>query len=236
MRQLKLKKFFEKNSELTHFIHTGGLASGPKENLYYSNVLATSSLITELNRNNIKNVVFTSSGAVYGNSTINSLTEEAPLNPCDYYGFSKFIAEEELRMAERDGALNVTILRLSNVYGGNSKNGVIATLFKSIMENQQALIHGDGSQIRQFVHVDDVCDVLLSSLNHTSTGCFNIGSEIVMSVNDLVKLFGAHYTFNVTHKEEKNKLKNLVLNYDKARYQLAFTPKHQELDLSELFC
>lgn len=95
--------------------------------------------------------IYTSSAAVYGDS-FSSCEENQPLDPDNYYGYSKMLGEEIIKATKT----NYTILRLSNVYGNGDGNGVI-----DIFKNGGKTIYGNGEDIRDYVPVGTVCSAIL---------------------------------------------------------------------------
>lgn len=103
-------------------------------------------------------VIYTSSAAVYPPSFRPSSEITKP-NPDTIYGKSKLLGEQIIR----DTMKSYTILRLANVYGEGEGNGAI-DLFK----RGQKFIYGDGEQIRDYIHVDTVCEAIGDIVKHLS--------------------------------------------------------------------
>lgn len=111
-------------------------------------------------------VVFTSSAAVLGNTL---------------YGNSKKISEHMLVQSFKE----VTILRLSNVFGDGDGHGVIDSFI-----NGNKIIYGDGKQIRDYIHVEDVCGAIRKVVDKKKLGTFNISTGKGKSVEQVFKEFG----------------------------------------------
>lgn len=115
-------------------------------------------------------VIFTSSAAVYGNAERFPIVETDTIAPINEYGVSKMDCEELVREMPKH-----TIFRLSNVYPkedsayGKLKNG--------------GKIYGDGTQIRDFVHVNDVWSAIIEAMNSKIYGTFNISSGYGVTIN-----------------------------------------------------
>lgn len=111
-------------------------------------------------------VVFTSTAAVYGNMTGASCREDDALLPLSPYGADKLAGEHHLgAMADIRGLPSVS-LRLFNAYGpgqdpASPYAGVIAKFFSNVLHDLPHTIQGDGSQVRDFVHVQDVVSAIL---------------------------------------------------------------------------
>jgi UDP-glucose 4-epimerase len=86
--------------------------------------------------------------------------------------------------------LRTTSLRFSNVYGPRSekKTSVIAAFLRAILEDRPVTVFGDGSQVRDYVFVSDVCRAITLALNSGVDGTFHIGSGEGTSINALLKI------------------------------------------------
>ena len=129
-------------------------------------------LIPFLMDNQIGKFVFTSTGgAMYGNRRF-AREEDANWNGCiSPYGQSKYLAEKIIRHLHP----NHTILRLGNVYGGDDSNRLELAAHARFKKDDPIVVYG-GNQIRDFVHVDTVCEAIYRSIHSNVTGTFNIGS------------------------------------------------------------
>ena len=144
-------------------------------------------------KTNIKNLIFSSSAAVYGNSLDAIISENSQLSPLSSYGASKLVAEYNLLAFSKLFGLNCISLRLFNVYGNgqSSEAGVIRKFLKNISEDTPLEIFGDGTQTRDFVHVSDVIEAFycaIRNIDAKSGNVYNIGSGIATSINELASL------------------------------------------------
>ena len=144
-------------------------------------------------KTNVKNIIFSSSAAVYGNSINTLLAENAQLSPLSSYGASKLVAEYNLLAFSKLFGLNCISLRLFNVYGNgqSSEAGVIRKFLKNISNDVPIEIFGDGVQSRDFVHVSDVIQAFYCAIRNIETKrgeVYNIGSGIATSINELASL------------------------------------------------
>jgi UDP-glucose 4-epimerase len=136
-------------------------------------------------------IVYASSSSVYGNSKSIPIKENTSRNPINPYGRTKL--EDEV-LAEQYSKLDSKIigLRYFNVYGIGQTNdyaGVITKFYEAIKANKPPIIFGDGTQVRDFVSVEDVAKAnLLSMLSSTDFAFLNIGTGIATSINDLANL------------------------------------------------
>lgn len=150
------------------------------------NVIGTRNVIEIAKQHNLK-VVFSSSAAVYGDSSIR-VSEESDLNPKSPYAENKKDAEKLLEVS----GISCVILRYFNVYGpGQSQQyaGVITSFILKALRNEDLTINGDGKQVRDFVFIDDVvrANILAMERKNPSFEVFNIGSGTETSIEMLAK-------------------------------------------------
>ena len=136
-------------------------------------------------------IVFASSSSIYGKPRSIPIKENASRNPINPYGRTKL--EDEI-LAEQYSKLGVKIigLRYFNVYGIGQTNdyaGVITKFQQAIDANNPPIIFGDGTQVRDFIYVEDVVKAnLLAMQSNTDSAFLNIGTGIATSINDLANL------------------------------------------------
>jgi len=135
--------------------------------------------------------VFPSSGGtVYGIPKVIPIKEDHPTNPISSYGIIKLAIEKYLALFWTLYGLDYCILRISNAYGerqaANGAQGVIPTMIDKALHHQEIRIWGDGSVIRDYIHVSDIVAAFLNAAIHRGEPkIFNIGSGIGHSVNDI---------------------------------------------------
>ena len=138
-----------------------------------------------------KKVVYASSSSIYGDTKEIPIKENFERKPINPYGQTKL--EDEF-LAEKYTKEGVSIigLRYFNIFGKGqtgSYAGVITQFIRKLKENKPPIIFGDGSQIRDFIHVSDIAKANLSAmLSETNSGFFNIGTGIPVKIKDLAKI------------------------------------------------
>tara|TARA_B100000945_G_scaffold277837_1_gene243280 strand:- start:395 stop:1279 length:885 start_codon:yes stop_codon:yes gene_type:complete len=125
------------------------------------NVDGTKSIISAAESAGVKKIIFASSAAVYGDCEHVPISEDSPLIPQSPYAVSKIVGEELLRMSN----IETCSLRFFNVYGpGQSSEGgyaaVIPAFKKAISLGKECTIFGDGTQVRDFIHVNDLVQII----------------------------------------------------------------------------
>lgn len=226
----RVQKQLAENSDIEAVVHLAGLAMGTElEPLVHANVLTTANLLKYLPPSKPK-FVLASTVAVYGQPIGDKSVETDPTQPNSIYGLSKFYAEELVRTYQRINDFCAIILRFSPVYGPGNQKGVIYAFTKAIQEKGEITVNGDGTQKRNYLHVEDACNAILKSLEFSKSDVFNISSPAEVSVNDIVNLLKTKYEFTVKNQPIES-TKDLLLSVDKAREVLGFEAQKKELEI-----
>lgn len=146
--------------------------------------------VLEKARKDDAKLVFASSAAVYGNPTVFPTPETYGFHPFSCYGLSKVVGEEYCQMYKSQYGLDITIMRFANVYGSRC-HGVIHDFMDKLAANPNKLeIIGTGLQSRDFIHVSDVVDALVTvgKEEFTNGETYNIGIGKTTSIIELAKM------------------------------------------------
>lgn len=132
-------------------------------------------------------VVFASSTAIYGEPTEIPIEESDPKSPESPYGAQKLAGDIYSRQYAELYGLETISLRYFNVYGPRQRpgpyGGVISIFVDQALSNQPITVHGDGSQTRDFVYVDDVVRANLMAATTDRTGeSYNVGTGTETSI------------------------------------------------------
>ena len=187
------------NERFDAVFHIAGQASirlsftAPEADLS-TNVLGTLNVVRGCLHAGVGRLVNASSMTVYGEPELVPTPEGEPCTPVSYYGVTKYAAERYVQITgeRNDVALNVTSLRMFNVYGerqsiDNPYQGVLAIFIGNALRGEPVTIHGDGLQTRDFVYIRDVVDAWMRVLDMPETfgAVLNVGSGRGTSVNEL---------------------------------------------------
>jgi UDP-glucose 4-epimerase len=199
------------------------------------NVGGTVSLMTAVRDARVKRVVFTSSGAAYGEQEEQPVRETARLRPESPYAVSKMAAEGYVLALGALWGIETVILRIFNTYGPGQSippthPPVIPNFLKQILGGGSLVIYGSGKQSRDFVYVSDAVDALVAAAKASSVNraVINVGSGQEMTINALVDAIErvtertAHRLYNET---ESGGVSRLVADVALAREKLHFRPK-----------
>ena len=183
--------------------HLAARVSVPQSVLYpreYNavNVGGTVSVMEAMRDAGGKRVVLASSGAVYGAQTEQPLRESIVPKPDSPYAVSKLSAEYYVRTIGALWGLETVALRVFNAYGPGqplpaSHPPVVSRFLKSAAGGGSLIVHGEGSQTRDYVFISDVIDALsaASTARTVSHLVINVGSGTAVSLNELVTVVGA---------------------------------------------
>jgi UDP-glucose 4-epimerase len=147
--------------------------------------------VLEQARKNDSRVVFASSAAVYGEPDEIPVDESAPKRPMSPYGISKCGADQYTRRYADLYGLPTVALRYFNVYGPSTHTtgGVVSAFVDRARGGDPLLVHGDGEQTRDFVHVSDVVQANILAAQTEAVGrAYNVGTGTRVSINRLATL------------------------------------------------
>ncbi|CAM4027760.1 NAD-dependent epimerase/dehydratase family protein [Paracoccus yeei] len=158
-----------------------------------TNLISTVRLLQVMREKSIKRLVFLSSGGtVYGIPQADMVTEDHPQNPISSYGIVKLAIERYLHMEQHLHGLEYVALRASNPYGPRQGQlglqGIIGNYLWKVSKGEQIEVWGDGSIIRDFIHVQDLAELAALTVKAPICGFFNAGSGQGTSVNQIVSL------------------------------------------------
>jgi len=197
---------------------------------FESNIVGLHNVLMAARHFDVKRVIFASSSVA-----------ERPRSP---YAASKTAGEALCKAFAESYGLDVCILRFTNVYGPGSwhKTTVVAEIIRRMLQNQTITIYGDGSALRDFVHIDDVARAIVLAVTREQSlagRTLSIGSGFITSLNEL---FSAICFFHGDHPfEYKSTRPGEVLepppatHIEEARRVLNYEPKHPHLDLKSTY-
>jgi UDP-glucose 4-epimerase len=120
-----------------------------------------------------------------------------------------------------------TVLAMANVYGARQRaeDGVVAAFADALANGRAPIVHGNGKQVRDFVHVDDTVDAIARSLDRAGGLVINVGTGVATSIIDLWSVMGgASSPVPRTSAARPNDVVRLSLSPVRARIQLGWSP------------
>lgn len=198
------------------------------------NVGGTVSIMEAMRDAGVQRVVLTSSGAVYGEQSGQPLRESMVPNPDSPYAVSKLSAEYYVRTIGSLWGIETVALRVFNAYGPHqplpaSHPPVVPRFLKGALTGGSLVIHGDGSQTRDYVYVADVVDALVaaSTAGTVDQLVINVGSGNEVSVRDLMNEVSAvvgQTLEPILSTTENGGVQRMSADLDLAANKLAYTP------------
>lgn len=175
---------------------------------YINNFLGTLNLVKEMIANDINNLVFSSTAAIFGDPKTEKISENHPKNPINPYGKSKLLVELMLEDMSKVYDLNIISLRYFNASGAHDSGEIgefrkhethlIPNILRSFFANNEKIeVYGDdypthdGTCIRDYVHVMDLINAHLLGLAYAKKmkgfSTFNLGNGNGFSVFEVIK-------------------------------------------------
>lgn len=194
------------------------------------NTVGTLNMLTACRDAAVRRLVFASSNAALGEVPVPFEEAQAP-HPISPYGASKLAGEAYCLAFTGSYGLETVALRFANVYGPRSshKNSVVAKFLKQALDGQPLIIFGDGSQTRDLIYVDDLCDAIILAAQADCSGeVFQIASGVETKIIDLAQLIvdmigpRSRIAFEERRRGEPHRI---VASIEKARRMLGFSAK-----------
>ena len=199
-----------------------------------TNILDTLHLLDSACKAGVKKVVYMSSGGtVYGPPQALPITEAHATEPICAYGISKLAIEKYFALYQQLHGLEYAVLRVSNAFGPgqrmDSGQGAVAAFLGKALRGQTIEIWGDGSNVRDYIYIDDVIAALLAAtLYKGEERVFNIGTGTGRSLNQVLDAID-HLLNNPTTRSyverRAHDVSSNILSIEKAKHALAWTPR-----------
>ena len=206
------------------------------------NVGGTSALLNATRGCNPIPVAYASTVAVYGRCE-GQISENHPVLPINPYGVSKLAAEQLLGYHAKTGAVGATVLRCFNLSGavdsvGDSDLTCIIPKALAVAAGQVSHvdINGDGSTVREFIHVADAASAIVMGLEASQAGevaIYNVGSGVKSTILDVIRTV-EHVTRQpvpVKHHPPKVEPTTLTANSTSIQRELGWKPKYTSLEM-----
>jgi UDP-glucose 4-epimerase len=155
---------------------------------YRTNVDATAALLELARNRGVAAFLLASTNAVVGNVGRAVITERTPTLPLTPYGGTKAAAEMLLSSYSASYGVAGCALRFSNVYGPGmqEKDSFVPRLMRAARDGRGVQVYGDGSQVRDLIHVDDIVAGIFTAWRARATGPLILAAGESLSVNDIL--------------------------------------------------
>jgi len=242
--------------QVVHFAAFSLVGESMEHPLAYfdNNVYGTQVLLEAMMAHDVKQIVFSSTAATYGEQEQMPILETATTNPTNAYGETKLMMEKMMRWCETAYGLNYVALRYFNVAGARATGEIgedhtpethLVPLVLEVANGQRPVIsiYGDdyatedGTCIRDYIHVEDLIDAHLLALEYLKQGntsdVFNLGSSRGFSVREIIeaarRVTGHEIPEQVVARRAGDP-STLIAGSDKAKTLLGWTPRRTEID------
>lgn len=204
------------------------------ERVYEINLTSSITLANCCEKANVKKILFASTSAVYGEPDYLPVDESHETRPISPYGLTKLSFEQYLRYFTSQHDLRAVVYRLANVYGKRQRSdlegGVISIFNNLILNNKPVTFFGDGSQTRDWVHVDDIVSAFCAGAEDLSLeGNMCLGSGVQTSLSKLFTLISGifpSYTLEPIYQDPRiGEIKHMVMQNKSAKAILNWSPK-----------
>ncbi len=253
--QTELNSIFKQLKNIDCVMHFAALKSVPeseeKFDLYWkNNVEGTKNLLKVMEINEIKNIIFSSSAAIYGEQEIQPINEEAEKQPVSNYALTKLESENHIKDYALNGIINAISLRYFNpvashedyvIYEDYTKsNNLMSVILQAANKKIDALkIYGndyptnDGTAERDFIHISDLIDGHFFALEKIGTLEnyieINLGTGASISVSEMIQTFKKVNNIDFQVDFAARRKGDVSINYakvDRARELLGWQSSH----------
>lgn len=230
-----ISHIFEENIDYVfHFAAYAaeGLSPFIRSYNYQNNLVATTKIVNNCIKYNVKRLIFTSTLAVYGHGDGGVFDEQQIPAPIDPYGVAKYACEMDIQIAGEQHGLDWCIIRPHNVYGKNQNiwdkyRNVLGIWMYQRLNNLPMTIFGDGSQTRAFSHIFDILEPLWNAAisDKASKQIINLGGIEKWTINDanfVLRNAINEKEYTVKYKEGRHEVKHAIPTWKKSMDILGF--------------
>ncbi len=214
---------------------------------YDNNISGSIALLETMRLYKVPYLVFSSTCATYGNPLFSPMTEEHPQNPINPYGKSKYMVEQIIQDFDRAYGSHSVCLRYFNAAGADPESEIgenhtpethiIPSVIEAALGKRKELtVYGDGSTIRDYIHVEDLAKAHVAALKwlftHNQSAMINLGTGTGSSIFDIINTVQTISQKKVPVRFEKKREgepEQLIADNTKAQKLLGWTPTHSSL-------
>ncbi|MEG1003878.1 UDP-glucose 4-epimerase GalE [Clostridium sp.] len=253
-----LNKVFSENNidSVIHFAANSLVGESMLNPIIYfdNNVYGMQVLLQTMVKHDVKNIVFSSTAAVYGEPKEVPITEDSETNPTNPYGESKLMMEKMMKWFNLAYGINYVSLRYFNVAGALedgtlgedhlTETHLIPLVLRVPLNKRKSIsVYGDdyetqdGTCIRDYIHVIDLADAHIKALNYLKSGnestIFNLGNGTGFSVKEIIEASKVVTNFNIPVVIDSRRAgdpASLIASSLKAKKLLKWTPKYTNIE------
>ena len=175
-----------------HFSANADVRNGLKQPIkdLEQNTIVTSNILEAMRKTNIKDIIFSSTGSIYGEPEIFPTPENAPFPvQTSLYGASKIAGESLITSYCNGFGFNSWIFRFVSILGENYTHGHVYDFYKSLKRDKSELtVLGNGKQRKSYLYIKDCIDAIIHSLEikKENINILNLGTNEACTVNDSI--------------------------------------------------
>lgn len=255
-----IESVFEKHKidAVMHFAGLISVAESVKEPKKYqqNNIDGGNNLLKAMGKYKVTNLIFSSTAAVYESEQGMPLTEDAVLKAKNPYGETKLAFEKIIQEKAASADLNFIIFRYFNAGGADLSQNIgeahspethlIPNILRSVRTEEEFSLFGDnyptpdGTCVRDYIHVSDICEAHLLGLKNLLKGVgnqiFNVGTGSGYTVKEVIikaeEVTGSKINYTIKKRRDGD-ASILVASFDKAKEVLGWEPKYNLADIIE---
>ncbi|HQI79639.1 MAG TPA: UDP-glucose 4-epimerase GalE, partial [Petrotogaceae bacterium] len=219
-----------------------------------TNIKGTLNLLKAMTEHNVKNIVFSSTAAVYGDPKTLPITEKQEKIPTNVYGQSKLMIEQIMNWYSKLGMINYAALRYFNAAGASldaqigedhtPETHLIPLILQTVLGKREKItVFGndyptaDGSAVRDYVHVLDLADAHIKAMKwikeNNRSDAFNLGNGEGFSVMQVIQktqeVTGCNVKYEIGARRSGDPAV-LIASSEKAHTVLGWTPRYSRLE------
>jgi UDP-glucose 4-epimerase len=175
-----------------------------------ANIFGTQNILIAAREARVHKVVYSGSSTFYGNHASPQREYETPAEFLNIYALTKHVGETYCLLFDRQFGVAATVLRYFNVYGPRQPQTgnyalVMGVFLRRWIDGQPLVIHGTGTQRRDFVHVRDVVRANILAFENPRHGeIYNVGSGSNLSVKELADMISPNQRHEARREGDSN--------------------------------
>ena len=168
------------------------------------NVEGTQIAVDAAKKAGVKMFIHMSSSAIFGAPKECPITDDTPPNPIEIYGCAKLEGERRVQKAAEGGS-PCAIIRPRTLLGGRERLGIFQILFEWIRDGKKVYVIGNGSNLFQLLHVEDLAELSILCAKREKSGIYNVGTDKYSTLRD-------DLTALISHAGTKSRVVGLPAN------------------------
>ncbi len=219
---------------------------------FHNNLISPITLLEAMDAHHVNKLIFSSTAAVYGNPEQVPIPEDHPKNSTSPYGLSKWCFELYLSLFDRQNKIRSIVLRYFNASGASldgkfgeahkPETHIIPLGLRAAMEKKEFYLFGsdyqtrDGSCMRDYIHVEDLCNAHLLALDALANGhgsdVYNVGTGIGITNKEVIieikKETGIDFPVTVKSRRAGDPAE-LIADPSKLKKEFGWSPKYSDI-------